>query len=170
MGAKKFLSVGTYWDLFLGNKPGCIGEVSVILLLAGTIYLFIKKIITWETPVAYLVSFALLIFLFGGAKGGGGALFEGDILFHLLTGGLVLGAFFMATDMVTTPLTSLGRLIFGAGAGLLTFLIRIYGGLPEGVSLAIILMNITVPLIDKYTKPKVFGIAKVKKIKEVVGA
>lgn len=164
MGAGNFLTVGTYWDLFLGNKAGCIGEVSVLLLLLGAIYLFINKIITWETPVSYLGTFALLVFIFGGSKGGG-EFFTGDPLFQLLTGGIILGAFYMASDMVTSPLTFKGRLIFGAGAGFLTFLIRTYGGLPEGVSMAIILMNITVPLINKYTKTRVFGSIKLRKLK-----
>jgi electron transport complex protein RnfD len=164
MGADNFLTVGTYWDLLLGNKAGCIGEVSVLLLLIGAVYLFFKKIITWETPVAYLATFSLLIYIFGGTKGGGD-FFTGNPLFHLLTGGIVLGAFYMATDLVTSPLTFKGRLLFGAGAGFFTFLIRTYGGLPEGVSLAIILMNITVPLIDRYTKTKVFGSLRLAKLK-----
>jgi electron transport complex protein RnfD len=148
-----------YFDLFMGNVGGCIGEVSVLLLLLGTIYLFVKKIITWEIPVSYLACFSLLVWVFGGMRFAGG-LFTGDVLFHLLTGGLVLGAFYMATDMVTTPLTSKGMIIFGVGAGLLTFLIRFFGSLPEGVSLAIIIMNIAVPLIDRYTKPPIFGTKK----------
>jgi electron transport complex protein RnfD len=148
-----------YGDLFLGNIPGCIGEVSALLLLLGSIYLLVKRIIAWEIPAAYLGSFALLIWFLGGKPFGGG-LFTGDVLFHLLAGGLMLGALYMATDMVTSPLTRKGMLIFGVGAGFLTFLIRIYGSFPEGVSLAIIIMNMFVPLIDRLTRPVKFGYVK----------
>ena len=147
-----------YIDMFLGNIPGSLGEVSVALLLLGSVYLFIRKIITWEIPVAYIASFGILIWIFGGTRYSGGSYFDGDILFHLFTGGLILGVLYMATDMVTSPTTRKGMLIYGAGAGFLTFLIRIYGSFPEGVSLAIILMNIFVPMIDQYTKQKRFGI------------
>ena len=147
-----------YIDMFVGNIPGSIGEVSVLLLLLGSVYLFIRKIITWEIPVSYIASFGLLIWIFGGSRYSVGSYFNGDVIFHLFTGGLILGALYMATDMVTSPLTRKGMLIYGVGAGLLTFLIRIYGSFPEGVSLAIILMNIFVPMIDQYTKPKRFGI------------
>jgi Na+-translocating ferredoxin:NAD+ oxidoreductase subunit D len=162
MGVEKFLTAGTYLDLFLGRIPGCIGEVSVLLLLIGTVYLFIKKIITWEIPVSYIGVFCILTWIFG-AVPGGGDLFTGDILFHFLAGGLILGAFYMATDMVTSPLSWQGMLIYGAGCGFLTFLIRIFGGFPEGVSLAIILMNIFVPLINRLIKPVKFGYVKEKK-------
>ncbi len=150
---------GRYGALFLGNIPGCIGEVSALLLLLGSIYLFVKKIITWEIPVSYLVSFALLIWFLGGKPFGGGV-FTGDVLFHLLAGGLMLGALYMATDMVSSPLTRKGMIIYGVGAGFLTFLIRIYGSFPEGVSLAIIIMNMFVPLINRMTRPVVFGYQK----------
>ncbi len=152
---------GGYYDLFMGNIPGSIGEVSVLLLLLGTVYLFIRKIITWEVPVSYLVTFSLFVWIFGG-KRYGLPFFRGDVLFHLFSGGLILGAFYMATDMVTSPLTRKGMIIFGVGVGFLTFLIRFYGSFPEGVSLSIILMNITVPLIDKYSKTKRFGIVEEK--------
>ncbi|MDA3851087.1 MAG: RnfABCDGE type electron transport complex subunit D [Spirochaetaceae bacterium] len=147
----------SYKELFLGQIPGCIGEVSALLLLLGAIFLLIKKIITLDIPLSYLLSFSLLIWIFGG-KPFGTALFTGDVLFHLLSGGLILGVFFMATDLVTTPLTTKGRIIFGIGCGVLTFLIRFYGSFPEGVSLSIIFMNIFVPLIDYLIKPKRFGI------------
>ncbi|MBN2739247.1 MAG: RnfABCDGE type electron transport complex subunit D [Spirochaetales bacterium] len=163
-GASEFLSKQSYWDLFIGNISGCIGEVSALLLLLGAAYLFIRKIITWQIPLSYAASFLLLVWIFGGTVSGSGY-FTGDILFHFLAGGLVLGAFFMATDMVTSPLTSKGMIIYGIGCGLLTFLIRIYGGFPEGVSLGIILMNIFVPLIDRFTKPVKFG--NVKEVKNV---
>jgi electron transport complex protein RnfD len=148
-----------YFDLFVGNVPGCIGEVSALFLLLGTVYLFVKKIITWHIPVSYLLSFGIMTWMFGGLRFGGGY-FSGDVLFHLLSGGLILGVFYMATDMVTSPLTSKGMIIFGVGAGLLTFLIRFFGSFPEGVSLAIIFMNIFVPLINRYTGPRRFGLAK----------
>jgi len=161
LGAAEFLKTGSYLDLFLGKIPGCIGEVSALLLLAGTVYLFIRKIITWEVPVSYIGTFIILTWVFGGLLPGSG-FFHGDIIFHLLSGGLILGVFYMATDMVTSPMTPKGMLIFGAGCGFLTFLIRIFGGFPEGVSLAIIFMNIFVPLINRYTKPIKFGYAKDK--------
>ncbi len=147
---------GGYVDVFVGNIPGSLGEVSALLLLPGAIYLFGRRIITWHVPVSYLGTFALLVWLFGGLRYGGG-LFTGDILFNLFTGGLMLGVFYMATDMVTSPFTPRGMLIFGAGAGFLTFMIRVYGSFPEGVSLAIILMNIFVPVINRYTGPRRFG-------------
>ncbi len=150
---------GGYIDLFLGNIPGCIGEVSALLLLAGTVFLFIKKIISWEIPAAYLFTFGILTWIFGGIKFGAG-FFNGDFMFHFLAGGLILGVFYMATDMVTSPLTPKGMLIFGFGAGFLTFLIRLYGSFPEGVSLAILLMNIFVPLINRVTGPVRFGLVR----------
>ncbi|MFO8063536.1 MAG: RnfABCDGE type electron transport complex subunit D [Spirochaetota bacterium] len=145
-----------YVDPFVGNIPGSIGEVSALLLLLGTIYLFQKRIITWEIPTAYFTTFAVFIWMFGGVPLGTGA-FTGDVLFHVFAGGLILGMFYMATDTVTSPMTSMGMLIYGAGAGLLTFLIRIYGSYAEGVSLAIILMNMVVPMINRYTGPSIFG-------------
>ena len=148
-----------YFDLFLGNISGCIGEVSVLLLLIGAIYLLIRKVITWEIPAAYLISFSVLIWIFGGTRFGNG-LFTGDVMFNLFSGGLMLGAFYMATDMVTSPLTGKGQIVFGIGCGFLTFLIRVYGSFPEGVSLAIILMNIFVAMIDRTTAPKMFGALK----------
>ncbi|MDR1894020.1 MAG: RnfABCDGE type electron transport complex subunit D [Spirochaetales bacterium] len=149
------------WDLFFGLTPGCIGEVSTLLLLLGGAALLFTRIINWEIPFFYLGSFALLTGIFGGLPFGKG-LFAGDVVFHLLSGGLILGAFFMATDMVTSPLTKKGMIIYALGTGFLTFLIRQYGSFPEGVSLAIILMNIFVPVINRYTGPKRFGVAKTK--------
>lgn len=151
----------TYKDLFLGNIPGSIGEISALLLLLGGIFLLFRKIISWHVPLTYMGSFALLIWIFGGLRMGTG-FFTGDILFHLLSGGLMLGALFMATDMATTPLTDRGNIIFGIGCGFLTFLIRIFGSLPEAVSLSIIVMNMFVPVIDRYTKIKQFGKSEIK--------
>ncbi len=142
----------SYIGLFLGTYGGSIGEVSVLMLLGGVIYLIYKRIITWHTPVIYIATTALLSWTFSG-KG----LFTGDLLFSMLTGGLFLGAFFMATDYVTTPITVRGRLIFGLGCGIITFIIRKFGGYPEGVSYAILLMNASVPLIDRFTHPRRFG-------------
>ncbi len=146
----------TYLDLFLGRIPGSLGEMSALLLILGGTLLIILRIVNWEIPLVYLTTFALLIWMFDGTHYGSG-LFTGDALFHLLSGGVMLGAFFMASDLVTSPLIFKGRIIFAAGCGLLTFLIRSYGSLPEGVSLAIIFMNILTPLIDKYVVPNRYG-------------
>lgn len=150
---------GLYLDAFFGNISGSIGEVSVLLLLIGAVYLFIKKIITWEIPVMYILSFSLLTWIFGG-KVFGNSLFTGDVVYHLFTGGFMLGCLYMATDMVTTPLSLKGRIIFGIAIGFLTFALRFFGSFPEGVSLAIIIMNIFVPFIDRFTKRKNFGMRK----------
>lgn len=147
----------SYLDLWIGRMAGSLGEVSALLLALGAVILTIKRILNWEIPLAYIGSFALLIWLFDGIQYGGGA-FTGDVLFHLLTGGLMLGAFYMATDLVTTPLTRPGRIVFGLGCGFLTFVIRRFGSLAEGVSLAIIFMNILVPLINRFTKPRRYGV------------
>lgn len=143
----------SYFSLLLGNVGGCIGETSVIALLIGAAYLFYKKYITWHIPFVYIGTVAILSWMFGGGNG----LFSGDPIFHVLSGGLILGAFFMATDMVTSPLHAKGQIIFAVGIGIFTVLIRLVGGYPEGVSYAILLMNLTVPLINRYTRPKVFG-------------
>ena len=147
------LSNISYWDLFIGNKGGCIGEVSVVLLIIGAAYLFYKKHITWHIPITYIATVAITSWIFNGKS----AFFKGDVLFFLLTGGLTLGAFFMATDYVTSPLSSKGKIIFGAGCGILTFIIRKFSGYPEGVSYSILIMNATTPIIDRYTPPKWFG-------------
>lgn len=145
-------SSSCYSNLFWGKVGGCLGETSVFLLLIGAAYLLYKGHIEWRTPLGYLGAVAVLAWIFSG-----NGLFSGDPLFHLLAGGVVLGAFFMATDMVTTPVTRKGKLIFGIGCGILTMLIRLIGGYPEGVSYSILLMNLTTPLIDRYTKPRIFG-------------
>jgi len=148
----------SYSNLFWGKIGGCIGETSVFLLLLGAVYLIYKRYISLKVPVSYIGTVALLTWMFGGTEG----LFSGDALFHVLAGGLMLGAFYMATDMVTSPVTYNGRIIFGVGCGVITVIIRLVGGYPEGVSYSILLMNLTVPLIDRYTKPKVFGEEKKK--------
>lgn len=139
---------------FIGMIPGCLGEISAAALLLGAAYLLIRKVITWQIPVSFLGALAVftgIFYLIDPAK-------YADPLFHLVSGGAVLGAFFMATDMVTSPLTRKGQIVFGIGCGLLTGLIRLFGGYPEGVAFAILLMNSTVPLIDRYTEVKKFGI------------
>lgn len=146
-------------DAFLGNIGGCIGEVSALLLIAGGIFLIATKVITWHIPVVYLGSFAILSWIFGGVRAGDG-LFAGEVLYPLFTGGLMLGAFFMATDWVTTPTSRCGEIVFALGCGFFTFLIRYFGSLPEAVSLAIILMNILTPTIDRYIRPRKFGYVK----------
>ena len=157
-----FEGLPTYLQMFLGQTGGCIGEVSALALLIGAAYLIIKRVISIRIPAAYLLTFAFFTFMLGGQNG----LFTGDALRHLLSGGVVLGAFFMATDYVTTPCTKKGQIVFGIGCGLITAIIRLYGGYPEGVSYAILLMNVVSPLIDKATVPKRFGAVKEKKSKE----
>ncbi|MFA5411385.1 MAG: RnfABCDGE type electron transport complex subunit D [Candidatus Omnitrophota bacterium] len=142
----------SYLDLFLGKRGGCIGEVCIAALLLGALFLLLKKYISWHIPLSFILSTGIFTFVFG-SKG----LFSGDWLFHLLSGGLILGAFFMATDYVTSPLARKGQVVFGAGCGLLTAIIRIWGGYPEGVSYAILMMNACVPLIDRHIKPRIYG-------------
>lgn len=135
-----------YLDLLLGAVPGSLGETCKAALLLGAAFLMIRKIIDWRIPVTFLGSVALLSFIVGQ-----------DPLFAVLSGGLILGAFFMATDYVTAPTTPNGRLIFGLGCGAVTFLIRQYGGFPEGVCYAILFMNCLSPLIELYVRPRKFG-------------
>ncbi len=149
----------TYSELFFGFKGGCIGEISVFLILIGALYLIYRKIITLDIPIAYIGTVIIIAWIFDGPRYGKG-LFQGDFIFHLLTGGLALGAFFMATDMVTTPITVKGRLIFGMGCGIVTMLIRLMGGLPEGVSLSILFMNMLTPAIDRFVRVKPLGYIK----------
>lgn len=137
---------------FLGVKAGTIGEVSGIALIIGFVYLLAKRVVSIKIPAAYILSFAVLTFLFG--KDAFDVTYLG---YQLLTGGLLLGAFFMATDYTTTPTTRRGMIIFGIGCGVLTFLIRRFGGYPEGVSFSILLMNLATPLIERFTIPKSFG-------------
>lgn len=145
------------FDLFIGNMSGCIGEISALLILAGGLYLLIRRVITWHITVSFVVTVALLTFVF--APDGVSAL--SFMLAELFSGGLMLGAVFMATDYVTSPVTAKGRLIYGVGCGALTVFIRFLGGYPEGVSFAIIIMNLFVWYLDKATKPTKFGGGKV---------
>lgn len=140
------LSLPTNLEMFIGQRAGCLGEISIIALILGAIYLLAKKIISLHIPLSYL----LTVVVFCG-------ILKQDIIFNLLAGGLILGAFFMATDYVTSPITKKGKIIFGIGCGIITMLIRWQGGFPEGVCYAILIMNMFTPLIDKYTKPRVFG-------------
>lgn len=145
--------LSTINNLFVGHIGGVIGEVSALALLIGAIYLASRHIIEWRIPLSYIATVFVLIALFGGINGPSIKL----AIYHVFAGGLILGAFFMATDMVSSPVTKRGRLIFGIGCGLITVAIRLVGGYPEGVSYSILLMNIAVPLIDRYTMPKAFG-------------
>ncbi len=143
-------------DLLLGFRQGCVGEGAILLLLLGAAVLIYKRIVTWDIPVGFLGTLALatgIVYLVSPDN-------HLSPLAHLVTGGAVLGAFFMATDMVTSPLNARGRWVFGIGCGLITAVIRLWGGYPEGVSFSILLMNATVPLIDRYTKPRKFGYVK----------
>lgn len=146
-------NVPSYMDMFVGNLGGSLGEVSALAIIIGGLFMLFRKIITWHIPV----SFILTVFAFTGILFLADSTRYVDPLFHLLSGGLMLGAIFMATDMVTSPMTKSGMLIFGFGCGLLTVLIRVWGAYPEGVSFAILIMNALVPLINKGFKPKKFG-------------
>ena len=138
-----------YMDLLVGNVAGCIGEVSALALLIGGLYLLYKKVITWHIPVVFMGTVVVLTFIFG----------ENPI-YHLLSGGLFLGAFFMATDYASCPVTRKAQIIYAFGCGLLTTVIRLWGGYPEGVSYAILLMNVCAPLIERFTIPKIYGEVK----------
>lgn len=156
-GSQATESVPSLWDLFIGNIPGMLGEVSACALLIGGAYLLLRGVIHFRIPAAMIATFSVFYLIFG--------LINGDMKIallphHILSGGMILGAFFMATDYATTPMTARGQIIFGVGAGFLTALIRIYGGYPEGVSYAILLMNVCTPLIDKYIVDRPFGLVK----------
>ncbi|MCQ2388605.1 MAG: RnfABCDGE type electron transport complex subunit D [Kiritimatiellae bacterium] len=150
-----FIKKGDYsqlpdlWNLLIGNMPGCIGEVSALALAIGAVYLLWRKVITWHVPVAFLAATAVFAALVGA-----------PIHAHLLTGGVMIGACFMATDYVTSPITAKGKLIFGVGCGVLCMAIRRYGSYPEGCSFAILIMNAVAPLINRWTQPKPFGAKK----------
>lgn len=143
---------GLYWSMFIGTRNGSLGETSTVLLLLGGLYLIWRGYINWVVPAAMILTVGLLTWIFGPA-----GLFTGDPLFHMMAGGLILGAFFMATDMVTIPITITGQIIFAVGAGAITVLIRLAGGYPEGVCYSLLLMNAVTPLIDRFVKPDIFG-------------
>lgn len=148
-------STATMNQLFWGVTGGCLGETCTAALLFGGLFLIFLGIIHPATPIAFLGTVAAAVYIATGSAY--------DVMYHLFSGGLMLGAFFMATDYVTTPITPKGKIIFGIGCGLLTFLIRFYGSFPEGVSFAILLMNILTPYIDKFTMTNPFGAVKRKK-------
>ena len=143
----------SYLDLFIGNVGGCIGETSTLAILIGAAYLLFRKVIRLRIPLAYIITLALGSWIFAGHDG----LFSGDALYQVLAGGAMLGAFFMATDYTTTPYTPVGQIIFGIGCGVITVLIRVWGGYPEGCSYSILLMNVLTPLIDRVTVPRRYG-------------
>ena len=149
----------TYKSMFLGTMPGCLGEVSALALLIGGVYLLCRKVITWHIPVSFIGTVALLTLIFG-SKNGGGYTHVEWMLDNLLSGGLLLGAFFMATDYSTSPVTAPGRIIYGVGCGALTVLIRVFGGFPEGVSFAILIMNCCAWMFDKHTQRRQFGVSR----------
>lgn len=138
--------IPSYLDLFLGNVGGCLGETSALALLIGGLYLIARKIINPAAPVAFIGSLAVLSLIAGG-----------NPLYEILSGGVFLGAFFMATDYATTPISTKGKIVFGIGCGVITFIIRHYASSPEGVSFAILLMNILTPYIEQCTRTKIFG-------------
>ncbi|NOY51357.1 MAG: RnfABCDGE type electron transport complex subunit D [Chlorobi bacterium] len=159
LGAGKTMSqlkpeIPTYIQDLMGQMGGSMGEVSAIALILGGLYMLWKKIITWHIPVAMLGTVVVFTSILWGIDSEHFA----DPVFHLLTGGMLLGAIFMATDMVSSPMTHGGQIVFGVGIGILTVLIRVWGAYPEGVSFAILLMNAVVPLINKGFKPKRFGL------------
>jgi electron transport complex protein RnfD len=147
------------WELFIGQNGGCLGEVSAIALLIGLVYMLVRRIITWHIPVSILVT----VFVFGSIMHAADPTKYVDGLTQLLSGGLMLGAIFMATDYVTSPMNHKGQLIYGVCIGLLTVIIRLFGAYPEGMSFAILIMNAFTPLINTYVKPKRFGEVAKKK-------
>ena len=137
-------------NMLIGNIGGCIGETSAVLIILGVLYLMYKGIINYVIPTFYICTVAILMFILGGFN-------FTFVIYELLAGGLMIGAFFMLTDYTTSPMTKKGQIIYAVLAGLITTVIRLYGGYPEGVSYSILFVNIMTPLIDKYTKTKVFG-------------
>ncbi len=138
------------WDMFIGNIPGCIGEVSAAALALGALYLLVRKVITWHIPVSFIATVYVYSLIAGGAPA----------IIQVLTGGVMIAACFMATDYVTSPTTARGKLIFGFGCGLVCMLIRQFGSYPEGCSFAVLVMNAVCPLINRWTQPKPFGEGK----------
>lgn len=147
--SSEFAGSVDYLQAFIGRIGGCIGEVSTLALLIGAAYLFIRRVIDWRIPLSYLGTMALLTVIGGG-----------NVLDSVLLGGTVLGAFFMATDYVTSPVTSWGRVIYGVGIGIINYTIRRWGAYPEGTTYAILLMNIAAPLIERFTRPRKYGEVK----------
>ena len=156
-------SLPTLSDMLIGNRAGCLGEVCAIGLILGGLYLVIRKVISPVIPLVYIATVGVFMTFAGGFN-------MEYVAYQLLSGGLLLGAIFMATDYTTSPISFKGKIVFAIGCGLITSLIRFYGNLPEGVSFAIVIMNIFVPHIEKLTAPKPFGTVKEKKSKEVKSA
>ena len=150
--AKKGGDLPSYLDLFLGKTGGCLGEVCALGLLVGGLYLAARKIISLAAPVSFIGSLFVLSFIAGD-----------DPVYQILAGGVFLGAFFMATDYATTPITTKGKIVFGLGCGIITFVIRRFGSYPEGVSFSILLMNVLTPYIEQLTRTKVLGAKEVEK-------
>ncbi len=148
-------------DLFIGNVGGCIGETSVVLLLLGAAYLLLRRVISLRIPASYLLTVAVIAFLF--PQGNDSLLW---CAYQICGGGLILGAFFMATDYVTTPVTKWGQVLFGIGCGVITMVIRYFGGYNEGVSFAILVMNACAPLLDKVGRPRRYGTRKKEAVKQ----
>ena len=153
----QFSAVPDTFNLFIGNVGGSMGEVSALAILIGLAYMLIRKIITWHIPVSILFTIAVFTGILHYTSPD---TFIGTPVFHLLTGGVMLGAVFMATDHVTSPMTPGGMLIYGVGIGIITVVIRVFGSYPEGISFAILMMNAATPLLNKYVKPKRFGEVK----------
>jgi electron transport complex protein RnfD len=163
-GVAKLLELypNIYQNLLLGNRAGSLGETATIALLLGAAFLMVKRYITWHIPVPFILTVGLATGIFGGK----GALFSGDAMFHMMSGGLILGAFYMATDYVTGPSVRSAQVVFGVACGLLTALIRLKGGYPEGVMFAILIMNCFAPLLDRGMRSRVFGKAEAKGVKK----
>lgn len=139
----------SYMDLFMGNVGGCIGEISALALLIGGIYLIVRQVISWRIPVIFIATVMVITFAAGQ-----------DPIYHVLGGGLMLGAFFMATDYASSPVTVKGQIIYAVGCGVIASVIRLWGGYPEGVSYSILLMNVATPLIERFTMPGIYGEVK----------
>ena len=148
MARGEFDSLPPLWNMIIGTRGGCLGETSSIALLIGGIYLLCRRVITWHAPITFIATTFVLTAILGDFS---------MVPYHLLGGGLIIGAFFMATDYPTTPQTNKGRIIFGIGCGIFTVIIRLYGNYPEGVSFAILFMNMLVPYINKFTLTKPLG-------------
>lgn len=146
------------WQLFIGDVPGMLGETCKLTLILGGVYLIVRRVIDWRVPVAFIATAFILFWIETGAVYLPGS--TDSALYQVLSGGLILGAFFMATDYVTCPVTKWGRVIMGIGCAVMLFVIRTYGSYPEGCSFGILFMNVLTPLIDKWTTPKTFGAVK----------
>jgi electron transport complex protein RnfD len=151
-----------YRDLLMGNRAGSLGETATIALLLGAAFLMVKRYITWHIPIPFILTVGVATWIFGGKD----ALFSGDAMFHMMSGGLILGAFYMATDYVTGPSVRSAQVVFGVACGILTALIRLKGGYPEGVMFAILIMNCFAPLLDRGMRSRVFGKAEAKGVKK----